>query len=600
MEKKHIFRRLLTMVASCTIVMCINTSASAHEKINITYQTMGEEEVEMNLPWEFEDDLHAARADLTDNPFFTGSEDVTEATVSYYISDFGEGQWYMGHHLDQINEVRERNYLEPLALDFELNKFAKLKAIDMAENQYFDIYRPGTGNLGQQYTYFLDKTENKHPANFTMLIVMFEGTSNDPEVIEDDFYEYLTNGKGENNTILEPMYRSFGVAYYHDEFNDLYFGVHIFHTDPVEEGEEVLIGEIELADAVDGNDIDVLTETFQQEFLAGPEEYAYNSLPPRSTQEDVEEMYGTHSALITSNGTELAVYGNLAIEYSGGSAYFEGNELIDVESGAENKVEEVYIFANVTVNEFTEQYGEPTRNYNQFIPYSWETPNFIYDNSSESRYAVYGEVISEYKGPDGEVVTVDTPIVSVLYKEEVKMGDAVDGNEIDVLSGTFEDEFFGNSDSYIYDIVLEGATQEYVEDMYGTHEKLFDSNGRELAVYGNLAIEYSGGSAYFEGNERVNVESAKDNQVRNVYIFVNETLNDYKEHFYLPLRDYDVSWPNEGETPYFWYVIASSYGVYGEVISAYKDAEGEVVILDEPIVSVFYKTHVFYKPEPVY
>lgn len=185
-----------------------------------------------------------------------------------------------------------------------------------------------------------------------------------------------------------------------------------------EAAEEDATEEIETADAVDGNEIDVLSATFGDEFFGGAEAYEYNSIPEGSTQEDVEEMYGTHEALFDSNGRELAVYGNLAVEYSGGSAYFEGNELVDVESAADNQVENVYIFADVTVNEFTERYGVPTRNYDQFLPDEGQTPYLIYDWTRDNDYAVYGEVISAHKGPDGEDVILDAPIVSVLYKAE--------------------------------------------------------------------------------------------------------------------------------------------------------------------------------------
>lgn len=182
--------------------------------------------------------------------------------------------------------------------------------------------------------------------------------------------------------------------------------------------EEESTEEVETADAVDGNEIDVLSSTFGDEFFGGAEAYDYNSIPEGSTQEDVEDMYGTHEALFDSNGTELAVYGNLAVEYSGGSAYFEGNEGVDVESAADNQVENVYIFADVTVNEFTERYGVPTRNYDQFLPDEGQTTYFIYDWTRDNEYAVYGEVISAHKGPEGEDVILDAPIVSVLYKAE--------------------------------------------------------------------------------------------------------------------------------------------------------------------------------------
>lgn len=182
--------------------------------------------------------------------------------------------------------------------------------------------------------------------------------------------------------------------------------------------EEESTEEIETADAVDGNEIDVLSQVFGDEFFGGPETYAFNTIPEGSTQEDVEDMYGTHEALFDSNGTELAVYGNLAVQYSGGSAYFEGNENVDVDSAADNQVEDVYIFADVTVNEFTERYGVPTRNYDQFLPDEGQTTYFIYDWTRDNEYAVYGEVISAHRDADGEDVILDAPIVSVLYKAE--------------------------------------------------------------------------------------------------------------------------------------------------------------------------------------
>lgn len=176
--------------------------------------------------------------------------------------------------------------------------------------------------------------------------------------------------------------------------------------------------EIETEEAVDGNEIDVLSSDFISVFFGGPEAYQYNSIPEGSTQEDVEEMYGTHELLFDSNGTELAVYGNLAVEYSGGSAYFEGNEAVEVESAADNTVENVYIYAGVTTNDLTNSYGPPTLQYDQFMPEEGQTPYMIFDGTRDNDYAVYAEVISVHRDANGEEVTLEAPIVSVLYKAE--------------------------------------------------------------------------------------------------------------------------------------------------------------------------------------
>lgn len=184
-----------------------------------------------------------------------------------------------------------------------------------------------------------------------------------------------------------------------------------------EESADSSTEEIETAEAVDGNKLDVLSATFGDEFFGGPEAYDYNSIPEGSTQEDVEELYGTHELLFDSNGTELAVYGNLAVEYSGGSAYFEGNDAADVASAAENTVENVYMYAGVTVQEFSERYGVPTRQYDQFIPEEGQTAFFIYDWTRDNDFAVYGEVISVHRSAEGEEVALEAPIVSVVYKD---------------------------------------------------------------------------------------------------------------------------------------------------------------------------------------
>ncbi|HJE18741.1 MAG TPA: hypothetical protein K8V35_00115 [Aliicoccus persicus] len=185
-----------------------------------------------------------------------------------------------------------------------------------------------------------------------------------------------------------------------------------------EESSDSETEEIETEEAVDGNEIDVLSSEFIDVFFGGPEAYQYNSIPEGSTQEDVEEMYGTHELLFDSNGTELAVYGNLAVEYSGGSAYFEGNEVADVESAADNTVENVYIYAGVTTNDLMNSYGPPTLQYDQFMPEEGQTPYMIFDGTRDNDYAVYAEVISVHRDANGEEMAAEVPIVSVLYKAE--------------------------------------------------------------------------------------------------------------------------------------------------------------------------------------
>lgn len=185
-----------------------------------------------------------------------------------------------------------------------------------------------------------------------------------------------------------------------------------------DESAETEVEEIETAEAVDGNEIDVLSDSFVNEFFGGEEAYQYNSIPEGSTQEDVEEMYGTHELLFDSNGTELAVYGNLAVEYSGGSAYFEGNDAADVESAADNTVENVYIYAGVTVSELINRYGAPTLQYDQFMPEEGQTTYMIFDGTRDNGFAVYGEVISVQRNAEGEEVALEAPTVSVLYKDE--------------------------------------------------------------------------------------------------------------------------------------------------------------------------------------
>lgn len=176
--------------------------------------------------------------------------------------------------------------------------------------------------------------------------------------------------------------------------------------------------EIETAEAVDGNEIDVLSDAFVSDFFSGADAYSYNTIPEGSTQEDVEDMYGEHELLIDSNGTELAVYGNLAVQYSGGSAYFEGNENVDVEDKASNTVENVYIYADVTANEMINRYGAPTLNYDQFLPGDGNTPFMIWDHTRGNDYAVYAEVITSAKNAAGESEDFEQPRVSIIYKDE--------------------------------------------------------------------------------------------------------------------------------------------------------------------------------------
>ncbi|SEV92215.1 CAP domain-containing protein, partial [Aliicoccus persicus] len=237
MENKRIFgfRKIAGVLVACAIGVSVYTDASAQDQNSIIYQTMGGQEIEITVPWEFEEGVDEESVDLTDNPFFTGDEDVREDTASSYISNLGEEQTYMENHLNTINSVREERGLEPLQLDEELIKLAQIKAADMAENQYFDHDRPGTGSIGQQYSYFLTEPGDKNPENFSVSIAMFSSDSNDPDAVQEEIYDLLTDDNGLSNSITSDFYNSFGVAFYHDEENDIYFGVQLFHTDPVED-----------------------------------------------------------------------------------------------------------------------------------------------------------------------------------------------------------------------------------------------------------------------------------------------------------------------------------------------------------------------------
>ena len=237
MENKRIFgfRKIAGVLVACAIGVSVYTDASAQDQNSIIYQTMGGQEIEITVPWEFEEGVDEESVDLSDNPFFTGDEDVREDTASSYISNLGEEQTYMENHLNTINSVREERGLEPLQLDEELIKLAQIKAADMAENQYFDHDRPGTGSIGQQYSYFLTEPGDKNPENFSVSIAMFSSDSNDPDAVQEEIYDLLTDDNGLSNSITSDFYNSFGVAFYHDEENDIYFGVQLFHTDPVED-----------------------------------------------------------------------------------------------------------------------------------------------------------------------------------------------------------------------------------------------------------------------------------------------------------------------------------------------------------------------------
>lgn len=122
-------------------------------------------------------------------------------------------------------------------------------------------------------------------------------------------------------------------------------------------------------------------------------EFNQDAIQIGMSQSDIEESYGSYDFIFPSSGGMVTVYGNLAVYYSGRTAY--GNDSDDGSSKdidpSENTVELVYYYADVTPDELINAWGEPdihkedADNGPPFYSYHGETDNGKYYVTSASK-----------------------------------------------------------------------------------------------------------------------------------------------------------------------------------------------------------------------
>ena len=119
-------------------------------------------------------------------------------------------------------------------------------------------------------------------------------------------------------------------------------------------------------------------------------EFIQDAIQIGMSQSDIEESYGSYDSIFPSSGGMVTVYGNLAVYYSGGTAYGNGSD--DGSSTnidpSENTVELVYYYADITPDELINAWGEPdfhkedADNGPPFYSYHGETDNGKYYSTS--------------------------------------------------------------------------------------------------------------------------------------------------------------------------------------------------------------------------
>lgn len=90
-------------------------------------------------------------------------------------------------------------------------------------------------------------------------------------------------------------------------------------------------------------------------------EFNQDAIQIGMSQSDIEESYGSYDSIFPSSGGMVTVYGNLAVYYSGRTAYGNGSDdgsSKDIDP-SENTVELVYYYADVTPDELINAWGEP-------------------------------------------------------------------------------------------------------------------------------------------------------------------------------------------------------------------------------------------------
>ena len=121
-------------------------------------------------------------------------------------------------------------------------------------------------------------------------------------------------------------------------------------------------------------------------------EFIQDAIQIGMSQSDIEESYGSYDSIFPSSGGMVTVYGNLAVYYSGGTAYGNGSDGSNTNiDPSENTVELVYYYADITPDELINSWGEPdfhkedADNGPPFYSYYGETDNGKYYVTSASK-----------------------------------------------------------------------------------------------------------------------------------------------------------------------------------------------------------------------
>lgn len=117
-------------------------------------------------------------------------------------------------------------------------------------------------------------------------------------------------------------------------------------------------------------------------------EFIQDAIQIGMSQSEVEELHGSYDFIQPSAASIFAIYGNLAVHYSGGSAHGDGSDgsITSIDPN-ENYVNLVYYYADVSPEQLINSWGEPDHhedgtNGPQHYSYFGETDNGKYYSTS--------------------------------------------------------------------------------------------------------------------------------------------------------------------------------------------------------------------------
>ncbi|WP_229106832.1 CAP domain-containing protein [Paenibacillus sp. 1001270B_150601_E10] len=160
----------------------------------VTTPQVPEQEVEVTKPQVPEQEVEVT------TPQTPQQEVETTPAVTTEQADFAN------RVVELVNQERAKGGLAPLQMDEQLSKVAMIKAKDMYDNQYFDHQSPTLGSpfdlmrsQGVTYSY---AGEN-----------IAKGQTSPEQVMRD-----WMNSEGHRQNIMNPNYKSIGVAFYNNEW----------------------------------------------------------------------------------------------------------------------------------------------------------------------------------------------------------------------------------------------------------------------------------------------------------------------------------------------------------------------------------------------